>query len=154
MLVLMARTGDAGSGASGISAFAVPADLPGISYGKKEEKMGWNSQPTRVISFDNVRIPAQNLLGREGEGFKIRSEEHTSELQSPCNLVCRLLLEKKKNATLEEARFVRLNYRYHPPVSHSAAHLSRSNPALCTRIQTYNSDEHISHIQSPSNIRC
>lgn len=71
MLVLMARTGDAGSGASGISAFAVPANLPGISYGKKEEKMGWNSQPTRVISFDNVRIPAQNLLGREGEGFKI-----------------------------------------------------------------------------------
>ena len=71
MLVLMARTGDAGSGASGISAFAVPADLPGISYGKKEEKMGWNSQPTRVISFDNVRIPVHNLLGREGEGFKI-----------------------------------------------------------------------------------
>ncbi|WP_310637980.1 acyl-CoA dehydrogenase family protein [Delftia acidovorans] len=71
MLVLMARTGDAGSGASGISAFAVPADLPGISYGKKEEKMGWNSQPTRVISFDNVRIPAHNLLGRESEGFKI-----------------------------------------------------------------------------------
>lgn len=71
MLVLMARTGDAQSGASGISAFAVPADLPGISYGKKEEKMGWNSQPTRVINFDNVRIPARNLLGREGEGFKI-----------------------------------------------------------------------------------
>lgn len=71
VLVLMARTGDAQSGASGISAFAVPADLPGISYGKKEEKMGWNSQPTRVINFDNVRIPAGNLLGREGEGFKI-----------------------------------------------------------------------------------
>ncbi|WP_021025110.1 acyl-CoA dehydrogenase family protein [Comamonas sp. B-9] len=71
MLVLMARTGDAQSGASGISAFAVPAHLEGISYGKKEEKMGWNSQPTRVISFDNVRIPAHHLLGREGEGFKI-----------------------------------------------------------------------------------
>lgn len=71
VLVLMARTGDAASGASGISAFAVPADTPGISYGKKEQKMGWNSQPTRTISFDNVRIPAQNLLGREGEGFKI-----------------------------------------------------------------------------------
>ena len=71
VLVLMARTGDAQSGAAGISAFAVPADLPGIHYGKKEEKMGWNSQPTRQISFDNVRIPVQNLLGREGEGFKI-----------------------------------------------------------------------------------
>ena len=71
VLVLMARTGDAASGAAGISAFAVPADAPGISYGKKEEKMGWNSQPTRVINFDNVRIPASHLLGSEGEGFKI-----------------------------------------------------------------------------------
>ena len=71
VLVLMARTGDGQSGASGISAFAVPANAQGVSYGKKEEKMGWNSQPTRVINFDNVRIPAQNLLGREGEGFKI-----------------------------------------------------------------------------------
>ena len=74
VLVLMARSsaaGDAQSGASGISAFAVPADTPGISYGKKEQKMGWNSQPTRTISFDNVRIPVENLLGREGEGFKI-----------------------------------------------------------------------------------
>jgi len=71
VLVLMARTGDAQSGARGISAFAVPADAPGISYGKKEEKMGWNSQPTRTISFDNVEIPLENLLGAEGEGFKI-----------------------------------------------------------------------------------
>ncbi len=74
VLVLMARSsaaGDAASGASGISAFAVPADAPGISYGKKEQKMGWNSQPTRTISFDNVRIPANHLLGQEGEGFKI-----------------------------------------------------------------------------------
>lgn len=71
VLVLMARTGDASSGASGISAFVVPADAAGISYGKKEQKMGWNSQPTRTISFDNVRIPADHLLGREGEGFKI-----------------------------------------------------------------------------------
>jgi alkylation response protein AidB-like acyl-CoA dehydrogenase len=67
--VLMARTG--GPGAGGVSAFVVPADAPGISYGKKEHKMGWNSQPTRTISFDNVRIPADNLLGAEGEGFKI-----------------------------------------------------------------------------------
>ena len=71
VLVLMARTGDAASGAGGISAFVVPADAPGITYGKKEHKMGCNSQPTRTISFDNVRIPANHLLGREGEGFKI-----------------------------------------------------------------------------------
>jgi alkylation response protein AidB-like acyl-CoA dehydrogenase len=71
LLVLMARTGDGNSGSAGVSAFAVPANASGISYGKKEEKMGWNSQPTRVINFDNVRVPAHHLLGQEGEGFKI-----------------------------------------------------------------------------------
>lgn len=71
VLVLMARTGTQEEGARGISAFAVPADLPGISYGKNEDKMGWNSQPTRAIAFEEVRIPAANLLGAEGEGFKI-----------------------------------------------------------------------------------
>ncbi|MET4576071.1 acyl-CoA dehydrogenase family protein [Ottowia thiooxydans] len=69
VLILMARTG--GGGAGGISAFVVPADLPGIHYGKKEEKMGWNSQPTRQISFDRVRVPVDHLLGNEGDGFKI-----------------------------------------------------------------------------------
>ncbi|WP_017761774.1 acyl-CoA dehydrogenase family protein [Pseudacidovorax intermedius] len=69
VLVLMARTG--GTGPSGISAFAVPADAPGIRYGKKEHKMGWNSQPTRTIDFDGVRVPADHLLGQEGEGFRI-----------------------------------------------------------------------------------
>lgn len=71
VLVLMTRTGDAASGAAGITAFAVPADLPGIDYGKNEAKMGWNSQPTRTITFDGVRIPAAYRLGEEGEGFKI-----------------------------------------------------------------------------------
>ncbi|MEA5125344.1 acyl-CoA dehydrogenase family protein [Xanthomonas floridensis] len=69
VLVVMARTGE--DGARGISAFAVPADAPGISYGRKEEKMGWNSQPTRGVTFADVRIPAANLLGKEGEGFKM-----------------------------------------------------------------------------------
>ena len=69
VLIVMARTG--GSGPSGVSAFVVPADLPGISFGRKENKMGWNSQSTRAIKFENVRIPVENLLGKEGEGFKI-----------------------------------------------------------------------------------
>ena len=71
VLVLMTRTGSADSGAAGITAFAIPADLPGIDYGKNESKMGWNSQPTRTISFEDVRVPAHYRLGEEGEGFKI-----------------------------------------------------------------------------------
>ncbi|MCG7564938.1 acyl-CoA dehydrogenase family protein [Pseudoalteromonas sp. CnMc7-15] len=68
VLVVMARTGEAGP--KGISAFVVPADAEGISYGKAEEKMGWNAQPTRLVTFENVRIPQDHLLGQEGEGFK------------------------------------------------------------------------------------
>jgi alkylation response protein AidB-like acyl-CoA dehydrogenase len=69
LLVVMARTGGAGPG--GVSAFAVPADAEGITYGRKEDKMGWNSQSTRQIAFDRVRVPADHLLGEEGEGFRI-----------------------------------------------------------------------------------
>ncbi|HCM1313830.1 TPA: acyl-CoA dehydrogenase family protein [Vibrio parahaemolyticus] len=68
VLVVMARS--CGEGAGGVSAFVVPADCEGISYSKKEAKMGWNCQPTRMITFENVRIPADYLLGEEGEGFK------------------------------------------------------------------------------------
>ena len=68
-LVVMARTG--GDGAAGISAFLVPADAAGVHYGRKEEKLGWNSQPTRAIAFDQVRVPASHLLGEEGDGFRI-----------------------------------------------------------------------------------
>ncbi|WP_064608816.1 acyl-CoA dehydrogenase family protein [Photobacterium sp. J15] len=69
VLLVMARTGEPGSG--GISAFIVPADAQGISYGRKEPKMGWNSQPTRAVTFENVAVAVENLLGHEGDGFKI-----------------------------------------------------------------------------------
>jgi hypothetical protein len=69
ILIVMARTGE--PGAKGVSAFLVEAQSTGISYGRKEEKMGWNAQPTRTVNFDQVRVPAQNLLGNEGDGFTI-----------------------------------------------------------------------------------
>src|SRR5690554_4226865 len=71
VLVVMARTGEPGSGAGGVSAIVVPADAAGIEYGKNEEKMGWKSQPTRLVSFDGVRVPVTHRLGAEGEGFKL-----------------------------------------------------------------------------------
>jgi alkylation response protein AidB-like acyl-CoA dehydrogenase len=69
VLVVMARTG--GAGPAGISALLVEANSPGIRYGKNEQKMGWNSQPTRAVFFDDVRVPASHRLGEEGEGFRI-----------------------------------------------------------------------------------
>jgi len=67
--IVMARTGE--PGARGISAFLVPADAPGLTFGANEKKMGWKAQPTRQVILDEVRVPASNLLGTEGQGFKI-----------------------------------------------------------------------------------
>ena len=69
LYLVMARTG--GERPSGISAFVVPADTPGLSFGANERKMGWNAQPTRAVIFENARVPADNRLGAEGGGFKI-----------------------------------------------------------------------------------
>jgi len=68
VLIVMARTG-ADSGAKGISCFLVPADAAGVKYGRNELKMGWRAQPTRTITFEDVRIPAGNRIGPEGQGF-------------------------------------------------------------------------------------
>ena len=66
--VVMARTGE--PGAKGISAFVVDLGTPGLSFGAQEKKMGWNSQPTAIVQFDDCRVPAANLLGQEGDGFR------------------------------------------------------------------------------------
>lgn len=67
VLVVMARTGE--EGAKGISAFVVDAKSKGIEYGKAENKMGWNAQPTRMLSFENLEVSEECLLGEEGQGF-------------------------------------------------------------------------------------
>jgi alkylation response protein AidB-like acyl-CoA dehydrogenase len=65
---VFARTG--GEGASGVSAFVVMKGTPGLSFGAIERKMGWNAQPTRQVIFDDCEVPAANLVGAEGQGFK------------------------------------------------------------------------------------
>lgn len=65
----MVRTGESGS--NGITALVIEKGTPGLSFGKKEEKMGWRSQPTTSVMLDQVRVPVANRLGAEGEGFKI-----------------------------------------------------------------------------------
>jgi alkylation response protein AidB-like acyl-CoA dehydrogenase len=69
LYLCMVRTGD--DSPRGISCLAIPKDAPGLSFGEPERKMGWNSQPTAMVLFDNCRVPAANLIGQEGEGFKI-----------------------------------------------------------------------------------
>ena len=69
LYVTMVRTG--AEGANGISALVIPKDTPGLSFGANERKMGWHAQPTRTVTFDGCRVPATNLLGSEGDGFRI-----------------------------------------------------------------------------------
>ena len=68
LYVVMAKTGE--DGPKGVSTFVIPKDTPGLSFGANEKKMGWNAQPTRQVLFDGVRIPAENRIGAEGEGFR------------------------------------------------------------------------------------
>jgi len=69
LYIVMARTG--ARGARGISAFVVEESAPGLSFGPVEKKMGWNAQATRQVILDDVCVPAGNMLGAEGTGFKI-----------------------------------------------------------------------------------
>ncbi|MDF0488671.1 acyl-CoA dehydrogenase family protein [Sphingomonas sp. H39-1-10] len=66
---VMVRTGE--DGPKGISCLVIEKDMPGVSFGAQERKLGWHSQPTAQLILDGVRVPAENLLGAEGEGFKI-----------------------------------------------------------------------------------
>lgn len=67
--LVMVRTG--GEGPKGISCLLIEKDMPGVSFGANERKLGWHSQPTRAVILDQVRVPAANLVGAEGQGFSI-----------------------------------------------------------------------------------
>jgi len=67
--VCMVRTGE--EGPKGISCLVIEKDMPGVSFGAQERKLGWHSQPTAQVMLDGVRVPAENLVGGEGEGFRI-----------------------------------------------------------------------------------
>jgi len=68
LYVAMVRTGEAGAG--GVSCFLIEKDTQGLSFGANERKMGWNNQPTAQVIFEDCRVPVENLLGAEGDGFK------------------------------------------------------------------------------------
>ena len=68
LYLTMVRTG--GPGAVGVSALLIPKETPGLSFGANERKMGWNAQPTRQVILQDARVPAEALLGGEGEGFR------------------------------------------------------------------------------------
>jgi alkylation response protein AidB-like acyl-CoA dehydrogenase len=67
--VVMVRTGQ--DGPRGISCLVIEKDMPGVSFGAQEKKLGWRSQPTCQVNFDGVRVPVENLVGVEGQGFSI-----------------------------------------------------------------------------------
>ncbi|WP_293676179.1 acyl-CoA dehydrogenase family protein [uncultured Phenylobacterium sp.] len=71
LFTVMARTNPEIRGGGGVSAFLVPRDLPGLSVGKPEKKMGQQGAQICDVNFDNVRVPAENRIGQEGEGFKV-----------------------------------------------------------------------------------
>ncbi|HVJ03860.1 MAG TPA: acyl-CoA dehydrogenase family protein [Sphingomonas sp.] len=66
--VTMVRTGE--EGPKGISCLVIEKDMPGVSFGANERKLGWHSQPTRQVTFEDVRVPVENRVGGEGEGFR------------------------------------------------------------------------------------
>ncbi|HEY7958525.1 MAG TPA: acyl-CoA dehydrogenase family protein, partial [Sphingomicrobium sp.] len=69
VMLVMVRTGE--EGPKGISALVIEKDMKGVSFGAQEKKLGWHSQPTSQVNFDEVRVPVANRVGGEGEGFRI-----------------------------------------------------------------------------------
>jgi acyl-CoA dehydrogenase len=106
LFTVMARTG--GEGAKGVSAFLVPADLPGISVGKPEQKMGQQGAHVCDVHFDGVPVPAANRLGAEGEGFKIAMrvlDRGRLHIAAVCVGICERLIADAVAYAVERRQF-------------------------------------------------
>ncbi len=104
----MVRTG--GEGSKGISCLVVEKGAPGLSFGKEERKLGWNTQPTAMVIFEECRVPAENRLGEEGEGFRIAMAALDGGRLgiASCSLGgARAALEKAREHLLERRQFGR-----------------------------------------------
>src|SRR6185503_8351995 len=106
LFTVMARTG--GEGARGVSAFLVPADLPGVSVGKPEKKMGQQGAHVCDVHFDAVQVPAANRLGAEGEGFKIAMrvlDRGRLHIAAVCVGICERLIADAVGYAVERKQF-------------------------------------------------
>ncbi len=139
VLIVMARTG--GGGPGGVSAFIVDAGLPGITYGRKEKKMGWNSQSTRAIKFENVQVPVDHLLGQEGDGFKIamRGLDGGRINIATCSVgaaqgaldAARTYMHERKQFNQPLAGFQALQFKYADMATHTVAARQMVRLAAC-----------------------
>ncbi len=108
LFTVMARTNAEVKGGGGVSAFVVPADLPGLSVGKPEKKMGQQGAHICDVNFDNVRVPVANRLGEEGQGFRIAMQvldRGRLHISSVCVGVAERLIEESVRYAAERKQF-------------------------------------------------
>jgi len=108
LFTVMARTNPEVKGGAGVSAFLVPSDLPGVSVGKPEKKMGQQGAHICDVNFDNVRVPAENRLGEEGQGFRIAMQvldRGRLHISSVCVGVAERLIEESVRYAAERKQF-------------------------------------------------
>jgi acyl-CoA dehydrogenase len=108
LFTVMARTNPDVKGGAGVSAFLVPSDLPGVSVGKPEKKMGQQGAHICDVNFDNVRVPAENRLGEEGQGFRIAMQvldRGRLHISSVCVGVAERLIEESVRYAAERKQF-------------------------------------------------
>jgi acyl-CoA dehydrogenase len=108
LFTVMARTNPDVKGGAGVSAFLVPSDLAGVSVGKAEKKMGQQGAHIHDVHFDNVRVPAENRLGEEGQGFRVAMQvldRGRLHISSVCVGVAERLIEECVRYAAERKQF-------------------------------------------------